>query len=313
MTHLRSRSTPARAIGGSDNHAVHRRVGGATGRRLARAVGVTTLAVGLGAGCGLGAGQQYQQITLHTARSGAERPTPPAHAGLRMNTLTLYDSWGMFVGAIATHNNAVSARDAAVREAVEDGAVSGDQIDYEYAVVPPRPGRLTTIKFGWGRTDTVEGLDADGQSNTIVGGDPLALEAFEFDFTTGLALWGFEDCCNVGLTLGAVYQSWEVGERIDATRTAMPLGVSLGTDLFGRAHLSVSGKLDVAATLFASLLGEHWLDATAGALLTTTLTDWLHLHIEGTYGRVSLDGGDAWGELLQVGAALAVTYSPDED
>lgn len=292
---------------------------GARGRRGLRS-GWPCRCAGLGLalvqlGCGIGAGQQIQQVSLHGGGSGASAdPTRgTAEASLRMNTLSLVDAWGVLISIIASHENAVNARDEAVREAVENGAVNGDEIDYSYAFVPPRPGVLSTVRVAWGDDSGAHGTVPFYDEETPPAAAKGNLSAFEFDFTTGLALWGFEDCCNVGVTLSAVYQSWEsTALRLDATRIAMPLGLSVGRDLFERVHLAVVGRYDVLS-LLGMWLNEHWLDYSVGAQLNVVLVPWLQLQFDASRAQVATSDGDGWGDVWQAGGSLMVMFSGFDD
>lgn len=291
---------------------------GARGRRgygggAARALVLAGLVTGVSA-CGIGAGQQVQHVNLHGGGSGAS-PDPTqgtANATLRLNTLTLFDAWGVLISFIASQNNAASARQEAIQEAVENGAVDGDSVSYSYAFVPPRPGVLSTVRVSWG-----ESTDATGQVPYREDGIHQAdgkgtLSAFEFDFTTGLALWGFEDCCNVGLTLGAVYQSWESSAlKLDATRIAMPLGLSLGRDLFEQVHLALVAKYDVTS-LLTMWLQDHWLDYTVGAQANVVLASWLQLQLDASRGQVATNSGDGWADVWQAGGTLMIMFGGDD-
>ncbi|MCA9544347.1 MAG: hypothetical protein KC613_08150 [Myxococcales bacterium] len=235
--------------------------------------------------CGVGVGQQIQQVKVD---GGPE-------ATIRMNTLNILDPWGAFLAAVATNDNAVNARDTAIREALGEGWRSGT-VSYDYEVVPPRPGRMTVFKFAWGE-----------------GGDDTPLDAFEFEMTTGLFNHTFESGLNLGLTLGAHYQSWEAGDDARWSRVAMPLGVSVGVQLGERLHLAPWWRWDPLSTAFQAILGPHWFDHSAGALLTVGLASWLQVHVEGSYLSPSLNDGDDSGRVLQANAALIFVWNPEDD
>lgn len=267
------------------------------------------------AACGIAGGQHIQNVRLHgpgdIIRTGAKEAT--VDANVRLNTVQVVDTWGVLISMIASNNNAVAARDSAVRAAVENGAVSGDEVEYRYEYVPPRPGVISTVRVSWGEIDDAKHMRPAGMDQPDLIHSTGKLAAFDFDFTVGLGLWGFEDCCNLGLTLSAAYQSWEA-EALDvkATRVAMPIGLSLGRDLFARTHLAVVAKYDVTS-LITMAINDHWLDYSYGAQLNVVLLSWLHLQFDATRGQIAINDGDGWGEVWQVGALLTAIYAGGDD
>jgi hypothetical protein len=154
---------------------------------------------------------------------------------------------------------------------------------------------MTTLKFAWGE------------------GDDTPLDAFEFELNAGLLNHTFDSGLNLGLTLGAHYQSWEGADDARWSRVAMPLGVSVGVQLGERLHLAPWWRWDPLSTVFQAMLGPHWFDHSAGALLTVGLASWLQVHVEGSYLSPSLNDGDHTGRVLQANAALIFVWNPEDD